>query len=279
MKKKIIPVCLAATLAVTSLFSLPVSFTASAAEVMDTETHPVRLVDDADLLNDSEEEELETKLDLISESYDCDVAIVTEKSINGAEPEAYADDYFDYNDYGMGEDKSGILLLVTMSERKWWMSTHGEAIHIFTDRGQEYISDHFTGDLSAGYYYDAFDSFADQCEKFIVQAQNGDPYDKDNMPEEPLSSLWILISLGIGLAVALLITGIMRGQMKTVHMKPDAAGYMKKGSLNLTGSSDMFLYSQVSRTAKPKESSSSDGGSSTHTSSSGETHGGSGGSF
>ena len=56
------------------------------------------------------------------------------------------------------------------------------------------------------------------------------------------------------------------------------ADYMKKNSLNLTRCGDMFLYNQVSRTAKPKEDSSG-GGSSTHTSSSGETHGGSGGSF
>lgn len=53
---------------------------------------------------------------------------MTEESINGAEPMDYADDYFDYKGYGMGEDKSGILFLVTMSERKFWMSTHGDAI-------------------------------------------------------------------------------------------------------------------------------------------------------
>ena len=114
--------------------------------------------------------------------------------------------------------------------------------------------------------------------EFIIQAEDGEPYDTGNMPQEPMSPVWILISLGIGLALALIITGTMRSQMKTVRMKPDAADYMKKNSLNLTRCGDMFLYNQVSRTAKPKEDSSG-GGSSTHTSSSGETHGGSGGSF
>ena len=77
--------------------------------------------------------------------------------------------------------------------------------------------------------------------------------------------------------IALIITGIMRGQMKTVRMKPDAADYMVDGSLQITRSNDIFLYHQVTKTAKPKDDDS--GGSSVHTSSSGETHGGSGGSF
>ena len=78
-----------------------------------------RLADFADLLDDGQEEELEAKLDQVSEDYGCDVVVVTEETLDGAVPQDYADDFFDYNDYGMGEDKSGILFLITMSERKW----------------------------------------------------------------------------------------------------------------------------------------------------------------
>ena len=271
VKKRIIPAFLAAVLVVSNLSMISVISVAA------EDSHPARLVDYAGLLNDSESSELETKLDQISENYDCDVAIVTEESIGGEDIPAYADDFFDYNDYGMGEDNSGILLLVAMSERKWWMSTHGSAIDIFTDKGQEYITEQFKPSLSDGDYYEAFDTFTNLCERFIVQAQEGEPYDVDNMPEEPMSAIWFLISLGAGFVIALVITGIMRGQMKSVHMKQDAADYLQKDSLHITRTRDMFLYHQLSRTAKPKNDSS--GGSSTHTSSSGETHGGSGGSF
>ena len=54
---------------------------------------------------------------------------------------------------------------------------------------------------------------------------------------------------------------------------------LKKGSLNITDSSDLFLYHTVDRTAKPKDDDNSSGGSSTHTSSSGTTHGGGSGKF
>lgn len=42
-----------------------------------------RLVDDADLLTDSEEQELNTELDEISEKQQCDVVVVTENSLDG----------------------------------------------------------------------------------------------------------------------------------------------------------------------------------------------------
>ena len=274
MKKKIIPLFLAAAVSVSGV--LPIG-AVQPVTVMAENGHPARLVDNAGLLDEDEALELESKLDEISQEYDCDVVILTEETINGAEPMDYADDYFDYEGYGMGEDNSGILFLITMSERKWWISTHGEAIYDFTDAGQEYMAEQFQSDLSDGYYYDSFTTFTDLCQEFLVQAQTGEPFDKGNLPEKPLSPWALPISIGIGLVLALIITGIMRGQMKTVRMKPDAADYMVDGSLQITRSNDVFLYHQVTKTAKPKDDDS--GGSSVHTSSSGETHGGSGGSF
>ena len=239
-----------------------------------------RLTDSAGLLSEEEAQNILTKLDEVSERQKFDIVILTVDSLEGATATEYADDFFDYNDYGMGEDKSGILFLITMSERKWCISTHGEAIQIFTDAGQEYMTDNFGSYLSDGEYYEGFMKFADLCEEFIIQAQSGEPYDVENLPEETIPFYMIfLISLVIGFVIALIVTGVMRSRMKTVHMKPDAADYMKDGSLHINRSRDIFLYHQVTRTAKPKEESSGGGGSSTHTSSSGETHGGSSGSF
>lgn len=278
LKRKIIPVFLASVLAVsgTTGFSAGVfSENVYASEEANTQ----RLADFADLLDADQKEELEVKLDQISENYDCDVVVDIEESIDGMDPTAYADDFFDYNDYGMGNDKSGILFMLTMSERKWAISTHGEAISIFTDAGQEYITDNIVSYFSDGDYYEGFTQFADLCEKFIVQAQSGEPYDTGNLPEEEIPFyISFLIALVIGFVIALIVSLVMRSGMKTVHMKPDAADYMKAGSLHINRSRDMFLYHHVTRTEKPKNDNSG-GGSSTHTSSSGETHGGSSGSF
>ena len=75
-----------------------------------------RLVDDAGLLSSEEKDELLDKLDEIRDKEDFDVVIVTKESLDGKSPQDYADDYFDYNGYGVGKDKDGILLVLGMEE-------------------------------------------------------------------------------------------------------------------------------------------------------------------
>ena len=84
----------------------------------------------------------------------------------------------------------------------------------------------------------------------------------------------IIIALIIGFVVALIATGIMRGKLKSVRAKYEAADYVRSGSMKVTESRENYLYRHVSRIPRPKDS-----GSSTHRSSSGRSHGGGGGKF
>ena len=99
--------------------------------------HPVRLVDDADLLASEEEQDLLAKLNEISERQAVDVVVVTVDSLDGKTSEAFADDYFDYNGYGIGTDRDGIIFVISMGERQMAMSTRGFGIPAFTDAGQD----------------------------------------------------------------------------------------------------------------------------------------------
>ena len=148
----------------------------------------------------------------------------------------------------------------------------------FTDAGCDYIAEQFKSSLSDGEYEKAFEIYIDQCDAFVTQAREDRPYDNSNLPKKPLGMIWIPVALVLGFICAFLIVGGMKRQLKTVARKTTAGNYQKKGSLKVTESSDLFLYEDITRTAKPK-SSDGDSGSSTHTSSSGETHGGSSGKF
>lgn len=234
-----------------------------------------RLVDEANLLTDSEAQEVASKLDEISERQNMDIVIVTVDSIGDSTPKGYAADYYDYHSYRA----DGVILLISMEERDWSIVTTGYGITALTDAGQAYISDRFVGDLSDGDYAAAFMTFANCCDEFITQAKNGNPYDVNNLPKEPFALVKnLLIALAVGLVLALIITGVMKGKLKTVRFQPAANSYVKNGSMQIAQSSDLFLYSHVDRREKPKQNSSS-GGSSTFTSSSGTTHGGSSGKF
>lgn len=254
-----------------TIAAVPV-FSAAAADKLS------RLVDKADLLSDSEEADLLNMLDEISNRQQVDIVIVTVSTMDGKSAMVYADDFYDYNGYGYGDERDGILLIVSMDERDWYISTRGFGITAITDAGREYISESFVSDLSIGDYAAAFTNFATLCDDFITQAKSGDPYDADNLPKEDLGFVGSLVTAFIiAFIISLIATSIMKGELKTVRSQSAADNYMKQGSMQLTKKNDLFLYRQVSRRKKEEYHSSS--GSKTHTSSSGATHGGGGGKF
>ena len=233
-----------------------------------------RLVDDADLLSASEESELTALLNEISEKQGMDIVIVTVDSLGGKSPRAFADDYYDYNGYAA----DGVLLLVAMDSRDWYISTSGYGITALTDAGIDYISGRFLDDLSAGNYIHAFSTYAHLCDDFITEAKTDEPYDYGHMPRGAYPFMThLIISVLIGFLIAFIATAVMRSQLKSVRSKAGATYYVKDGSFRVTKANDFFLYRTVTRRARPKNDSS--GGSSSHRSSSGRSHGGGGGKF
>lgn len=239
-----------------------------------------RLVDMADLLSDSEEAALSEELDEISERQKVDVVVVTVSSLEGESAMAYADDFYDYNEYGFGEEKDGILFLISMEEREWHITTTGYGIRAVTDSGIESISSMMIDDLQEGDYGAAFTTYAQMCDEFITEAREWDLYDDGSMDGVFGLVGSFVMSFGLAFVIALIVTGIMKGQLKTVRGRSAADDYIKEGSMELTKENDLFLYRQIDRREKPKNDDSNQSeGSSTHTSSSGTTHGGGGGKF
>ncbi|MBR6407238.1 MAG: hypothetical protein IKS19_01395 [Clostridia bacterium] len=65
-------------------------------------------------------------------------------------------------------------------------------------------------------------------------------------------ALAIVISLGIGLLVALIATSVMSSKMKTVHAQTTAEKYSVHGSLNLIEKADAFMNKSVDRMMLPQ---------------------------
>ena len=238
-----------------------------------------RLVDNACLLSSSEEKELVKLLDSISSKHSFDVAIATVDYLDSRSPTAFADDWYDYNGY----NENGILFLISMGERDWAISTTGTGIAYFTDAGQEVIIDDLLKNLSKGRYDKAFTSFANSCDKFLKKAESGKPYDVGNLPKGPMPVLYYVVCVIISVAAGFTGTSILKGQLQTVAMQDRADSYTKKDSFHVPEQRDLFLFSTVTKSARPKNTSSSGsrsgGGSSSRSSSSGRSHGGSSGKF
>ena len=250
---------------------------------------PDLLVDDAGLLEDWEVETMSQMLDEISMEAGCDIVIITVDSLEGERASDYADDFYDYNGYS----EDGVLFLLSMEERDWWISTSGLAIEAIDDERQDIIFNSIKANLSDGEYFSAFTQFAAMCSTFYMSPPESSSYNSDGVSENryPYSDdsseghiNWFsvfMISLIIGAIVALIIVSSMKGALKSVKMQAKADNYIKTGSMKITGRRDTFLYRNVTKTPRPQSTPSGGGGggSRTHTSSSGRSHGGSGGKF
>ncbi len=257
------------------LITLSVCVTVSADTIPSERLQP-RLVDGADILTDSEEAKLLSKLDETSEEIQFDIVVATTNGLGGDYIRDVADDYYDYNGFGYGYSADGCILLIDMDGRDWWISTCGYGITALTDAGIQYIGEQFEGDLSNEDYYDGINTYINLVEDFVDQARTGQPYDTGNLPKSGYNWFFgILFSLVAGFLIGLISVLVMKGKLKSVRRQAAAQDYLVPGSMNVTLSRDIFLYRNVTRRAKPKESS----GSSTHSSSSGRSHGGGGGSF
>lgn len=235
---------------------------------------PPAVVDNGACLDESEIAFLTEKLDDIRETYGFDVAVVTEEVMSADYAEAAADDIFDYNGYGYGENRDGILFYICTGERKYHFSTHAYGMTAFNDDGLIYLEDKVLPYLKESDYYGAMNAFADTSEELLGMAASGEPYTYE---EEKNKVIPFAITYVAAFLLALFMTVNKQSKMKTTIKQEYANDYMKQGSMQLNFSSDVFLYSHVSRTKRAE--SGSRGGSSSHTSSSGSTHGGRGGSF
>lgn len=226
---------------------------------------PPRLVDDAALLDSAQQTQLLSQLDEISERQQVDVVIVTVESTGGKTAEAFADDFFDFGGYGQGENKDGVLLLVSMEERDWHISTCGLGIEAVGDYEIETFEEKMVPYLSEGDYYTAFTIFAQDCDEYITTQKEGATFSFGTT---------LIAAIIVGVVIGFIVTAVMKSKLKSVRSQSAAADYVKSGSMKITHSSEYFLYKNVTCREKPKENTSS-----THVSSSGTTHGGGGGKF
>lgn len=214
------------------------------------------LRDEADLMTEDQEEYVLKVLERIRKEHNCDVVILTLSTLSGADIESYAERY----QANFGFDDDCILLVICMDDRSWDMSAYGRLEKSFPSWVRERIADEFLGELSDGYYSNAFRIFGEECEEQLERTNSGWEEDTSNRMS-PVTA--VLISLGIGLLIGGGVAGGMAAQLKSVAMKGSAAGYARPGSLKLTRQQDIFLYRNVTKTAKPQSSSSS-GSSSSH---------------
>ena len=261
LKKKFIP-CISVL-----IFIISFSF------IVKANVNPV--VDEAKLLSQDERDKLIEDIEKFRENYNIDAVIVTANDLQGKNTMDYADDYYDYNGYGLGDNKSGILLLIDMNDRKIWIYTSGDAIEYFTDNRIDSIISDISKYLSNEEYFDACNIFLTDIQYYI---DSGIPEGQYTYSEEENTLKIVLIALGVAAVVAGVTCIVVVNSYKN-SKSVSSVNYVDNNSIVFTKRRDTFVNTFTTRTKIERNNSSGGSGSSTHRSSSGNTHGGGGGSF
>ena len=227
-----------------------------------------------DILTDSEEAILASAAEGVAEKYDVGVyiAVLPDMEDYGFYSiEECAEAFYSDMELGVGAEKTGILLILSMAERDYDLCAYGSYAHYaFTDYGKTTISDEFLDNFRGNDWYGGFMDYIAQTEELLAQAKDGAPVDVP--PREKFTPAGILASLVIGALVAWVVCGILKGKMKTARAAVDADSYVRPGGAQITARDDRFSHITTSRRKIEKSSSSGGGGGGTHVSSGGFSH-------
>lgn len=206
------------------------------------------LRDGAGLLTDGQYGTLLSRLEEIGQKYGIPVAVVTEDDLDGYNIESFAKRFYD----DIIGDGDGVIMLISLDDdyRGVHIYSHGrgyDAMCNCMDDLSESVAAYCTKEDYAG----GIQHFADECEKHIDIEINGAPFGIVKH---------ILIALAVGLVVALVVTAVMRGKLKSVRPQNAAEQYVVAGSMKVTDSRELFLYKNVVRTHIPKSNPPSGGG-------------------
>lgn len=158
------------------------------------------------------------------------------------------------NGFGVGDDRNGILLLISMYSREWSMFVHGEwAEYAFDSYGQAQLESAFLPSFEVDDWYGGFSGYLTACGEYLSLAAQGEP-----VRASVVSGIATVVA--ISCLVALLVCMVLKGKMKTVHRKVEAHAYVAAGGLHLVDSYDQYTHTTEERRTVEKKSESHSGG-------------------
>ncbi|MCL2498279.1 MAG: TPM domain-containing protein [Symbiobacteriaceae bacterium] len=277
------------------LILLLTSWQVAAASPVPRVKSETKVHDFAALFSAKERTELEEFAHKVIAQVKQDLVVVTTTDLKGLRTREYADDFFDYNGFGMGDDYDGALLLIDMESRIVYISTSGAAIYYYSDDIIDRLLDEIIpylggGDFAGGarhFLQDAASRLSREQPSTVIVTE-GDPGSygiREEVPDDGFISRYWREILGRSALSSLIITLIIMIFMVTSHKRslapaPSGINYMSS-PIKLTQVVDRFISSHTSSSPIPRSSSSSSssGSSTTHSSSSGRSHGGGGKGF
>lgn len=252
-----------------------------------------QVIDDARLFNSAEVDSMELIISRIESEHQVDMVVLTTLDTPDDYSESmwrvrdYADDYYDNGGYGMGEDNSGMLILLDMNNRVMWLSTGGVMIEYINDAREEDILDEASPYLSRGYYGNALIAALSRVEKLMGKGRAEGTFLYDEATGKRLSGIYnalttseMLLAAIVGAAIALVV---FLGVGGSYSLKGSTYSYNRSANARIAFTRDDEVFVRQFSNRTPRNTGSHgphgggrSGGSGVHRSSGGARHGGGG---
>ncbi|WP_249029544.1 TPM domain-containing protein [Tannockella kyphosi] len=213
-------------------------------------TYASDIYDESNLISSECETAMQEIIDEVRETYDFDICVVTVDDY-GSEVtmRSYTDDLYTqlYN------DSDGVILVLSLDTRDWYISTEGYGDFAINDYCLDQMEEKVISDFSSGDYDEGFYDFVYYSSLFVKEAKTDTPYTYSHEYKEFTDIFEYLIYIVVGsVVVSILYVVSLSKQMNTIRANDSAGNYLSRETFNLTDSNDRFLYSHVSKTVKPK---------------------------
>ncbi len=212
------------------------------------------VTDLAGLLDEADARALDAQAGALAAQYACGVYLVICDDFTES---GYADildcakAYFTENDLGAGEDRDGVLLMLSMAERDYALIAHGDFANAsVTDYGRQVLEQAFLDDFADDDWYDGCADYLDTCAQLLELSQDGTPLDVHSDPDaarrSTIARLAVVVLVPCLIAGAVCLALCMR--MRTVRTARTARAYLTANAAALTLHTDMYTHTTEVRT-------------------------------
>lgn len=235
------------------------------------------VLDQADILTEKEEAKLTDLAEEATQKLNCGIYIVTMDNYHDLNPgeylhiEKHLEKYYIREVYGVGPERSGVILLLSMNARDFALFTHGFGDSGLSDAAKDLILERFLDDFKKDHWFDGFEDYINYTQKYLQKTLNGHPYTDHSQPPE-IHFVGVLACAVISLIVAFSVQRHFVNQMKSVAPQTQATGFTAKEGFKLTVNDDTYTHTTTTRVYDPPSENSS-------SRSSGSSHSSGGGSY
>jgi len=252
-----------------------------------------QVIDAANEIDAAMEQQISDVIDRVEANHQVDLVVLVTYDVPDDYSDSlyrvrdYADDYYDNGGFGMGEDDSGMLILLDMNNRVMWLSTGGVMMEYINDAREEDILDAASYYLSWNDYGDAIIAALDRVERLMEKGRAEGTFLYDEVTGKRLGGIYnaltsseMMVAAIAGAAIALVVYMSVGG---SYSLKGSTYSYNRSANANVTFTRDdeVFVRQFSSRTPRNTGSHGTSGGgrsggSGVHRSSGGRSHGGGG---